>query len=213
MIQPSKRSITQAVAGLAIVATIVSAVPVRAATTPTPGGFMAIQCPRTPRTPEVAAWIRTPGPVGTPVLDGTPQPAAGAWQPPVLSMKGLPAGSAASAGEVKALDQTLAEISECAFFPGDAIMAYFSDDFFRRVAVTATPGAGFSWGFAGLSAFGESATVAKAWDLPGGKVAAIVDSPASDAPLVIIFVKAPASGDWQIDEMAYLIDSSATPTP
>jgi hypothetical protein len=186
---------------------------IAAATTPTPGGFVAIQCPRTPRTPEVAAWIRTPGPAGTPVLHGTPQPSAGAWQPPILSMKDVPTGSAASAGEVKALDQTLAEISQCAFFPGDAIMAYFSDDFFRRVAVTATPGAGFSWGFAGLSAFGESATVAKAWDLPGGKVAAIVNSPASDAPLVIVFVKAPSSGLWQIDEMAYLVDSPATPTP
>lgn len=186
---------------------------VSAASTPTPSGFTAVNCPRAPRTPEVAAWIQTPGAVGTPVIAVTPKPPAGAWQPPVVSLKDVPAGPAASAAVTKALGQTLAEISQCALFPGDAVDAYFSDDFFRRVAVVATPGASFSWGFAGLSAVGETATVEKAWDLPDDKVAAIVNSPASDAPLVIIFVKAPTTGDWRIDEMAYLATPIATPTP
>lgn len=212
MIHPLKRSLLHASVGFAIAVSIASSLPARAVT-PTPGGFTAIQCARTPRTPEVAAWIQTPGAAGTPVIAATPKPSAGAWQPPIVSAKDLPSGPAASGSDIKALDQTLAEISQCALFPGDAVDAYFSDDFFRRVAVVATPGPGFSWGFAGLSAFGQAATVEKAWELPGGKVAAIVSSPASDAPLVIIFVKAPTTGDWQIDEMAYLANPSATPTP
>jgi hypothetical protein len=184
-----------------------------AAVTPTPGGFTAMECARTPRTPGVAAWIQTPGAAGAPVIAATPKPSAGAWQPPVVSLTDLPTGPAVNAAVTKALDQTLAEISQCALFPGDAVDAYFSDDFFRRVAVAATPGPGFSWGFAGLSGVGEAATVEKAWDLPDDKVAAIVNSPASDAPLVIIFAKAPTTGDWQVDEMAYLATSNATPTP
>jgi hypothetical protein len=132
----------------------------------------------------------------------------------------LPTGPAASAADAKALQSMLDEISACAAFPGDGVDAYFSDDFFRRTMVVehpaATPGSGaivtgYAWGFVGLSGLNPP-EITKAWRLPGGKLAAVIATTPAESPFVIIFTKDAATGDWMIDEMAYLTEPSATPT-
>lgn len=202
---------------LAIVSGAGTFIAAAASPTPTPSQFMPAECVRPARTPEVSAWIQTPGPAGTPVIQKTAKPSSGAWQPPTVSLKDLPTGPDASGKTTAALARTLTEISQCAAFPSDGVDAYFSDDFFRRTAVVtpAMPGsgtrAGFTWGYAGISAFGQPPQIVKAWSLPGGKTGAIVESSPNAAPLFIVFVQSPTAGYWLIDEMAYLADALATP--
>jgi hypothetical protein len=205
---------------LALVATIATG-PVGAfAASPTPasGWISAMPCPRAARTTPVIDWIRTPGPVGTPIIQDTGKAVSGAWRPATVALKDLPTGPAADAKTKAAVEHVVVDVSQCAAFPDNGVDAYFSDDFFRRTAVvqpsSGTPGAGgFSWGFAGLAEPGTSPSVTKAWELPNGKIGAIVQTASDRAPLFIVFVQAPQTGDWQIDEMAYLSDGESTPTP
>jgi hypothetical protein len=189
-----------------------------ASSTPASGWASAMPCPRPARTTPVVDWIQTPGPVGTPVISGAGKAVSGAWRPATVALKDLPSGPDADAKTTAAVEQILVDVSQCAAFPDDGVDAYFSDDFFRRVAVVqypnGTPGAGgFSWGFAGLADPGASPNVAKAWELPDGKLGAIVQTAPDHPALFIVFVQAPKTGDWQIDEMAYLSDKLGTPTP
>lgn len=199
------------------------ATPALGASTPTPaaGWVNAEPCARPPRATEVAAWIETPGPVGTPVI-ASGKPSGGAWSPPTVDLSALPTGPAASAVDEKALQTMLDEISACAAFPGDGVDAYFSDAFFRRTMEiehsAATPGAGaivtgYAWGFVGFVGTGEPPQVTKAWQVPGGKLAATIQTGANEPTLVVIFVKDQTSGDWLIDEMGQLASASATPAP
>jgi hypothetical protein len=189
-----------------------------ASPTPAAGWVSAMPCPRPARTTPVSDWIQTPGPVGTPVITAAGKATSGAWQPAAVALKDLPAGPATDAKTKAAVEQVLVDVSQCAAFPDDGVEAYFSDDFFRRTAVvqpaSGTPRTGgFSWGFAGLADPGAQPTVTKAWQLPGGKIGAIVQTAPDRAPLFVVFVHAPKTGDWQIDEMAYVSDKIGTPTP
>ena len=207
--------------GLVLVLSVVASV-AAAAKTPTPasGWITAMPCPRPPRTTNVSTWIETPGPVGTPVIPQTGRAASGAWQPPTVDLKDLPSGPDASAVTKAAIEQVLVDVSQCAAFPDDGVDAYFSDDFFRRTFVVehqpATPGSGEttsggSWGFSGIGDSSETPSVARAWELPGDRVGAVVQTGADHPRLFTVFVQDPKTGNWLIDEMAYLSGAIATP--